>query len=290
MDNDKPMRVTEDSLERWWSLQILRSEEDDSILDDIRDFVNQVRSKRILNVAREGHKLVKADIVSNLADTVVSAEEAGRLIEEGFWLWQTRKSKEEANQQERLVHISTERLMESLMRNKGFQFTNWKAHEQHLTEQRVLETFGSINSANRTIPLVVIKPGWSDNNVYYDKRVLAQLPRLLMDKPKMFFDHRQNVENLPSMHNWASTLQKVWQDADGSIRATAKVVENPKYSWIVEEARTNPAALQVSLDSWADVVEAVAPGGRKGQIVSAFNRINSLDWVCYGAVKGAGVA
>src|SRR5258708_4388977 len=67
-----------------------------------------------------------------------------------------------------------------------------KLRTMYLSEAAVLEG-GAIDEANYTVPVVLIKPGWSANSRYYSRDMLARAVPAF-EGAKAFADHPGNAE------------------------------------------------------------------------------------------------
>jgi len=139
-----------------------------------------------------------------------------------------------------------------------------------------------------TVPVRLIRPGWSKNNFYYREGVLAQIPEL-MEGQRAYIDHETKSEikerGSRTIDDMAGWYEGVYQESDGSIHAVLNMVETPRTEHAIKLAQANPNLVQLSINAKGKAVRGVVDN-RKGMIAESFDKFYSTDLVCEAAAGG----
>jgi hypothetical protein len=151
--------------------------------------------------------------------------------------------------------------------------------------QLLCESFGDKGE----ITFTVIKPGWSKNNRYYPADMLKKSAPIF-EGAKMFVNHATEKEATArpegNLHDWVANVTKVWPEADGTLRATAKVID-PQFKAklaLLGESKMLPT-MGVSIRA----IGTAKPGeaeGRKGDVVESLTKAASIDFVTFAGAGG----
>jgi len=167
-------------------------------------------------------------------------------------------------------------------------FAESTAFEPNVTSNKVellCEAFGDKGE----ISFTVIKPGWSKNDRYYPAAMLKRDYKVF-EGAKMFVNHATEMQEKTrpegDLHDWVANITKVWPEADGTVRATAKVIDptfKQKLSMLGEASMLNTMGVSIRAMGKADVGEAE---GRKGKVVESFLGAKSVDFVTFAGAGG----
>lgn len=168
---------------------------------------------------------------------------------------------------------------ESFSESTGFEVEAGKQPEL------LCESFGDKGE----ITFTVIKPGWSKNNRYYPADLLKSRANIF-EGAKMFADHATDRESSArpegSVNNWVANITKVWPESDGTIRATAKVIDpqfKAKLALLGESKMLNTMGVSIRAMGEAKAGEAE---GRKGNVVESLLAARSVDFVTFAGAGG----
>lgn len=151
----------------------------------------------------------------------------------------------------------------------------------------------TVNKTQRTVDVVLIRPGWSLNDRYYSKDVIASAAPLF-ENTLAYADH-PTVEQVKrgesrSVLHVTGRYYNVRTGPDGELLATRKVFNTPAGDsiWpLIEEAiehQANSVGLSINAVGTARRGEAE---GRKGLIVEDISAANSVDDVTDPAAGGS---
>ena len=139
------------------------------------------------------------------------------------------------------------------------------------------------------ITFTVIKPGWSKNNRYYPASLLKDRATIF-EGAKMFADHAtdKEVSARPegSVNNWVANITKVWPESDGTIKASAKVIDpqfKAKLALLGESQMLNTMGVSIRAMGTSKPGEAE---GRKGNVVESLTKAASVDFVTFAGAGG----
>lgn len=140
------------------------------------------------------------------------------------------------------------------------------------------------------ISFTVIKPGWSKNNRYYPAELLKSRANIF-EGAKMFMNHATDAQDKVrpegDLRDWVANITKVWPESDGTVRATAKVIDpafKAKLQLLGESNMLNTMgvsirAMGVSKDGEAE--------GKSGKVVESLLGAKSVDFVTFAGAGGA---
>jgi hypothetical protein len=147
------------------------------------------------------------------------------------------------------------------------------------------EAFGTSGE----ITFTVIKPGWSKNDRYYPAEMLKQRSNIF-EGAKMFMNHATEAQDKQrpegDLRDWVANVTKVWPEADGTIRATAKVIDptfKQKLALLGEANMLNTMGVSIRAMGTAKDGEAE---GRKGKIIESLLGARSVDFVTFPGAGG----
>lgn len=147
------------------------------------------------------------------------------------------------------------------------------------------ESFGDKGEINFT----VIKPGWSKNNRYYPADLLKSRANIF-EGAKMFVNHATDKESASrpegDLNNWVANITKVWAEGDGTVKATAKIIDpafKAKLSLLGESKMLNTMGVSIRAMGESKTGEAE---GRKGAVVESLLAARSVDFVTFAGAGG----
>lgn len=139
------------------------------------------------------------------------------------------------------------------------------------------------------ITFTVIKPGWSKNNRYYPAELLKQRANIF-EGAKMFMNHATEAQDKArpegDLRDWVANVTKVWPESDGTVRATAKVIDpvfKQKLALLGEANMLN--TMGVSIRAMGESKDGEAEG-RKGKVVESLKAARSVDFVTFPGAGG----
>lgn len=138
------------------------------------------------------------------------------------------------------------------------------------------------DSAKGELTITVIRPGFNTSKkTFYPKEVLERDGQVFAGL-KMFTDHGED----DSMKRWVGNVGKVWSAPDGSLKATAKVIDPPFREKLAAAAEAG--LLHEVGNSIRAVGEAVPTEveGHKTQMVERIAKGRSVDFVTYPGAGG----
>lgn len=139
------------------------------------------------------------------------------------------------------------------------------------------------------ISFTVIKPGWSKNNRYYSESLLKKSTNIF-EGAKMFMNHATEAQEKQrpegDLRDWVGNITKVWGESDGTIKATAKVIDpafKAKLALLGENNMLNTMGVSIRASGEVNMGEAE---GKKGKIVEKFTGAKSVDFVTFAGAGG----
>jgi hypothetical protein len=167
-------------------------------------------------------------------------------------------------------------------------FAESTAFEPSVSNNKV-EALCEAFSDKGEITFTVIKPGWSKNNRYYPATLLKNRANIF-EGAKMFVDHATEAQDRArpegSVRDWVANVTKTWAEADGTIKASAKIIDpqfKAKLSTLGESNMLN--TMGVSIRAMGESKEGEAEG-RKGKIVESLLAAKSVDFVTFAGAGG----
>jgi hypothetical protein len=151
--------------------------------------------------------------------------------------------------------------------------------------QLINESYGD----NGEITFTMIKPGLSKNNRYYGADMLKRDYKVF-EGAKMFVNHQTDKEASVrpegDIRDWAANVTKVWPESDGTIKATAVVI-NPT---IKETLRNLATAKQlntmgISIRAMGEASDGEV-NGKKCKVVEGIKAARSVDFVTFPGAGG----
>lgn len=125
--------------------------------------------------------------------------------------------------------------------------------------------------------VTIIKPGTSLNNRHYTEAAIKSGYQLF-EKAKMYVNHPPKKESAGprDLNHLASAVRRTWVDEDsGSMKGEVKFFRKDFYDF-VKEARED---IGVSINALCAGQQGVMVDGKKVDLIEAFVRANSVDWV-----------
>lgn len=140
------------------------------------------------------------------------------------------------------------------------------------------------------VTLTVIKPGFNKSKRrYYPAETLKRDYRVF-EGAKMFADHqtteqeRQRPEG--SVRDWVASVKNLWVDGDGTVRATAAVIDTAFRSKLENLAQHGKLGeMGVSIRAAGEATETTVEG-HPTQYVEKLIAARSVDFVTYPAAGG----
>lgn len=162
-----------------------------------------------------------------------------------------------------------------------------------LIEQAELQE-GTLNRDNREVEVVLIRPGWSNNNRYYAPAVLAKAAALY-ENSRAFANHPTPEQvrrgEGRSVTDLTGRFYNVHIGEGGELRATRKVYENPAGNavWpaIVDAIETKTSVIGLSINAVGKAAQGKGPDGKEGLIVEEIAAVASVDDVIAPAAGGS---
>lgn len=144
-------------------------------------------------------------------------------------------------------------------------------------------------SGGSTITLTVIKPGLSKNNRFYPAAMLKRDYKVF-EGAKMFRNHATEAEKKArpegDERQWVGTIKKVWAEADGTVKATAAIIDPPFKAKLAElKAAKLLPEMGISIRAVGEASEAEVDG-KKTTLVERFVAARSVDFVTFPGAGG----
>lgn len=151
----------------------------------------------------------------------------------------------------------------------------------------------TLDKGQRTVDVVLIRPGWSSNGRYYPAEVLAAAAHLY-ENARAFANHltREQMRRGDgrSVTDMTGRYYNIRVGEGGEIRATRKVYDNPAGNavWpaIVDTIESGVPAIGLSHYAAGTVTHGRGPDGKEGAIVESIQAVNSVDDVVNPAAGG----
>jgi hypothetical protein len=140
-----------------------------------------------------------------------------------------------------------------------------------------------------TLTITIIKPGWSKNNRYYPASLLKSSANIF-EGAKMFTNHATDKEAAErpegSVRDWVANITSVWPEADGTLRATAKVID-PQFKDKLALLRDNKMlnTMGISIRAMGEAKDGEAEG-KRGKIIDSLLGCKSVDFVTFAGAGG----
>jgi hypothetical protein len=156
------------------------------------------------------------------------------------------------------------------------------------------EAGASYNAKTGELTLTVIKPGLNTSKSRFYPASVLKRDASIFENAKMFADHQTDKEakDRPegSVNNWVAQLGKPWAEADGTIRAKAKVID-PPFKEKLESLQTAGLLSEMGVSIRAIGVGAeaeVADGSEtvKTNMIERLVAARSVDFVTYPGAGG----
>jgi len=152
----------------------------------------------------------------------------------------------------------------------------------------------TLNREQRTVDVVLIRPGWSKNKRFYPPSVLAKAATVF-ENILAFADHPSPQEikegKTRSMRDITGRYYGVRLGESGELRATRKVYEGPTGDavWppILDSIETHIPFVGLSINAIGQAAKGIAPDGQEGMIVENITFANSVDDVVSPAAGGS---
>ena len=146
------------------------------------------------------------------------------------------------------------------------------------------------DAASGKLTMTVIKPGLNRSKARFYPAETLKRDFHVFENAKMFADHQSDKESKErpegSVHNWVAQINKVWPEADGTIKATAAVIDPPF------KAKLDALAKQGLLHEMGISIRAVGEASeqeREGvttNVVESLLVARSVDFVTYAGAGG----
>lgn len=156
-------------------------------------------------------------------------------------------------------------------------------------DEKKVELFCESFGDKGEISFTVIKPGWSKNNNYYPAEMLKKSTNIF-EGAKMFMNHATDKESAArpegDLRDWVANITKVWPEADGTLKATAKVIDpqfKEKLKLLGEGQMLN--TMGVSIRAMGESKQGEAEG-KRGTVVESLTAARSVDFVTFPGAGG----
>ena len=146
----------------------------------------------------------------------------------------------------------------------------------------------SYDHSKGLLTLTVIKPGFNTSKQRYYPAETLKRDYQVFEGAKMFADHATDAENKSrpegSVKNWVASVKKVWAESDGTIKATAAVID-PDFKQKLEELSKQGMLSEMGISIRATgEVQSMKIDGVTTNCVESLVRAKSVDFVtCAGA-------
>ncbi len=140
------------------------------------------------------------------------------------------------------------------------------------------------------LTLRVIKPGFNKSRRrFYPPETLRRDYRVF-EGAKMFVDHATDRQERDrpegSVRDWAASINRLWVDRDGTVRATAAVIDDAFRSKLENLAKHNKLEeMGISIRAAGETRETEVEG-HPTQLVERLLAARSVDFVTYPAAGG----
>ena len=157
-----------------------------------------------------------------------------------------------------------------------------------LRETRLAEA--KYDRSGKEVTLTIIRPGFNKSRRrYYPAETLRRDYRVF-EGAKMFVDHATTREERErpegSVRDWVASVKRLWVDGDGSIRATAAVIDDAFRGKLENLARHGKLGeMGVSIRAAGETRETEVEG-HPTQLVERLLAARSVDFVTYPAAGG----
>lgn len=148
----------------------------------------------------------------------------------------------------------------------------------------------SYDAASGKLTMTVIKPGLNKSKArFYPKETLTRDYKVF-ENAKMFADHQSDKESKEkpegSVNNWVAQISKVWPESDGTIKATAVVIDPP---FKAKLDSLHQAGLLHEMGVSIRAIGEASEGERDGvttNVVESLLAARSVDFVTYAGAGG----
>lgn len=146
------------------------------------------------------------------------------------------------------------------------------------------------DAASGKLTMTVIKPGLNKSKArFYPKETLTRDYKVF-ENAKMFADHQTEkaAKEQPegSVNNWVAQISKVWPESDGTIKATAIVIDPP---FKAKLESLNKSGLLHEMGVSIRAIGEASEGERDGvttNVVESLIAARSVDFVTYAGAGG----
>jgi hypothetical protein len=140
------------------------------------------------------------------------------------------------------------------------------------------------------VTLTVIKPGFNKSKRRFYPADMLRRDYRVFEGAKMFADHQTTEEERRrpegSVGNWVASLKSLWVEQDGTVRATAAVIDNAFRGKLENLAKHGKLGeMGVSIRAAGEAREAEVEG-HETQYVEKLIAASSVDFVTYAAAGG----
>ena len=164
-------------------------------------------------------------------------------------------------------------------------------NEVSLKESSITIDEGSVQEKdgkrNVVVTLMREGPGNKRDMNWYHRQALESLVKLILDRPKNFFDHVGEGKPEHSVKDWASSVREAWVEEEGAM-AVAKAKVEVLDDWLWERAKRAPGELAMSVEGrGVGVREKI--GGVEYNGIHEISALAGVMWVDYPGNAGMGV-
>jgi len=145
------------------------------------------------------------------------------------------------------------------------------------------------NSTKGEVTITVIKPGLSKNKRNYPAALLKRSAGIF-EGAKMFADHQTEAQRKAqpegSVDRWVANIKKVWVESDGTVKATAVVID-PAFKAKLDKLNAAGMLNQmgVSIRAIGEAEDKVIDGQNCKEVTSLI-ACSSVDFVTYPGAGG----
>jgi phage shock protein A len=168
-----------------------------------------------------------------------------------------------------------------------------KVSEKDVINTSFAELLQSEDGKRKKARICVMQSGWNANDIYFSKSLIASLPDLIMEKPKLYMNHELYQPVGRGQQDWLGTFISAFakeDPADGKMKCYAdfEFTENPNTFWIYNEIKAHAEQVHFSTHLTGYLKEGKYED-RDGYAMETLASYKSTDCVGYGAAGGIAI-
>lgn len=177
----------------------------------------------------------------------------------------------------------------ALVKHMAAQSATTESHGRVLVSECQQFNESGYDSSKGKLTITVIKPGMSKNKRFYSESLLKNNFGIFKGA-KMFADHQTEAEAKAkpenSVNNWVATLDKPWVESDGTVMASATVID-PTFKTKLDLLASNKqlGEMGISIRAVGESMKGVVDG-QKCDVIESLLSCRSVDFVTFAAAGG----